>query len=86
MLLVENVQDIVENLPHFSFNQSPVLPNSKTVPIPVEPKLLPTPYPELYEKISYTPVTLDDLATETGLTVDLLLIQLLELFTRTFDL
>ncbi|MFD0965747.1 DNA-processing protein DprA [Seminibacterium arietis] len=79
-LLVENVQDIVENLPHFSFNQSPVLPNSKTVPIPVEPKLLPTPsYPELYEKISYTPVTLDDLATETGLTVDLLLIQLLEL-------
>lgn len=81
-MLVDSVSDILENLA-FSMSRGNLLytieprvvkPAPKPLMIAETPK-----YPELYAQIGYTPLSIDDLNRVTGLTVDVLLIQLLAL-------
>ena len=82
-MLVENVEDILENLapqmawekhlknrPHFS---------SPTAISPQQEEKVPPTYPELYQAIGYTPISIDSLSSTLNLSVEQLLIQLLEL-------
>ncbi|TYA49358.1 DNA-processing protein DprA [Aggregatibacter actinomycetemcomitans] len=83
-MLVENVEDILENLapqvtwkkrsqnrPHF-----PAIKKSTSVALP--PPVTPS-HPELYNIIGYNPISADDLSTTLNLSIDQILIQLLEL-------
>lgn len=79
-LLVENVADIVENLSPFMHYERQLTAKQIETQFPPAYKLPATPtYPELYAHIGYTPVGLDELSNKSGLSVDTLLIQLLEL-------
>ena len=82
-MLVENVEDILENLapqmawkehlknrPHYS---------SPTAISPQQEEKVPPTYPELYQVIGYTPISIDSLSSTLNLSVEQLLIQLLEL-------
>ncbi|QLB12152.1 DNA processing protein [Bisgaardia hudsonensis] len=79
-MLVENTEDILENLSLFGVNNYlPKKPQNLLIDYdgptpPEEPN-----YPELYQHIGYTPISLDDLALKTSLSIDILLTQLLEL-------
>ena len=82
-MLVENVKDILECLNHSVVFQPPVHNTQINKPI-AQPLTAKTPtvepsHPELYQHISYTPISLDDLSVALNLPVDLLLVQLLDL-------
>lgn len=82
-MLVENVKDILDSLNHSVVFQPPVHNTQINKPI-AQPLTAKTPsvepsHPELYQHISYTPISLDDLSAALNLSVDLLLVQLLDL-------
>lgn len=85
-MLVENVQDILENLPKMSHHwyQSASIhhqPTRQSQTIKSEekqPHLAPE-YPNLFNALGHQPVSLDDLSEKLKLSVDQLLIQLLAL-------
>ncbi|WP_040977205.1 DNA-processing protein DprA [Necropsobacter massiliensis] len=84
-MLVENVRDIVENLPALSYDgdyktrgEPFVAERARNASAAYTPPQNPA-YPELYARIGYTPISLDELAAQSGLTAETLLIQLLEL-------
>ena len=78
----KNVKDILDSLNHSVVFQPPVhTPINQSVAQPLTAKI-PTvepSYPELYQHITYTPISLDDLSAALNLPVDLLLVQLLDL-------
>lgn len=83
-MLVENVQDVLENLSIFrtygteSIHQKSLRKSTlSAVSKQVAPENIP--YPELYAKIGVTPISIDDLTQLLGLSVESLLVQLLEL-------
>ena len=72
-MLVENVKDILDSLNHSvvfqpsvhtPINQSIAKPLTAKIPT-VEPS-----HPELYQHITYTPISLDDLSAALNLPVD----------------
>ena len=81
-MLVENVKDILDSLNHSIVFQPPVhMPINQSIAQPLTTKI-PTvepSHPELYQQISYTPISLDDLSAALNLPVDSLLVQLLDL-------
>lgn len=81
-MLVESVNDILENMA-LSTQNNMLYCNQvqKSKPVSAKP-LIPMEqpsYPELYAHIGYTPVSIDDLTQLSGLAVEVLLVQLLEL-------
>ena len=81
-MLVEHVKDILDSLNHRVVFQPPLhTPINKSIAQPLTaqmPAVEPN-HPELYQHISYTPISLDDLSATLNLSVDLLLVQLLDL-------
>ena len=77
------VKDILDSLNHSVVFQPPVHNTQINKPIaqPLTAKTLAveSSHPELYQHISYTPISLDDLSAALNLPVDLLLVQLLDL-------
>ena len=81
-MLVENVKDILDSLNHSVVFQPPVhTPINQSIAKPLTAKIpaVEPSHPELYQYISYTPISLDDLSAALNLPVDLLLVQLLDL-------
>ncbi|MGC7561157.1 DNA-processing protein DprA [Pasteurella sp. 22655_41Tandhals] len=83
-MLVENAQDVLDNLsPHiFSHVKRPYDIFSRSTPTPLvktTPQLSLPEYPDLYAKIGYTPISIDDLSRKLDLSIDALLVQLLAL-------
>ena len=81
-MLVENIKDILDSLNHSVVFQSLVhTPTNQSIAKPLTAKI-PTvepSHPELYQHITYTPISLDDLSAALNLPVDSLLVQLLVL-------
>lgn len=83
-LLVENVADIVENLPNYYFSSGSsetahkTLPKSTALSSPNTPNIEPA-HPELFNAIRHELLSIDELAAKTQLTVETLLTQLLDL-------
>ncbi|QIM69519.1 DNA-processing protein DprA [Basfia succiniciproducens] len=79
-MLVERISDILENLPHFSINyRPPAKVRSQVQTAQLAAPEVQVSYPELYKHISSLPISIDDLINATGLNVNELLVQLLEL-------
>ena len=81
-MLVENVKDILDSFNHsVAFHPPLHTPINQSVTQPLTAKILTVEpsHPELYQHISYTPISLDDLSVALNLPVDLLLVQLLDL-------
>lgn len=90
-MLVENVKDILENLPTYSFisSHSSVSPNSLTPQSAVKntalsapkarPALVEPDHPALFEMINHELISVDELVVKSGLDVEELLTQLLDL-------
>ena len=81
-MLVENVKDILDSLNHSVAFKSPVhtpINQSMAKPLTAKTPAVEPSHPELYQHISYTPISLDDLSVALNLPVDLLLVQLLDL-------
>ena len=77
-MLVENVKDILDSLNH-SVAFHPPLHTPINQPLTAKILTVEPSHPELYQHISYTPISLDDLLVALNLPVDLLLVQLLDL-------
>ncbi len=82
--LVENVEDILEQLPVINQMMLPLgRSNQKTLNTPLasvqKPQKEKPLHPNLYQIIGYQWISLDDIGKQTGLTVDTLLVQLLDL-------
>ena len=81
-MLVENVKDILDCLNHNVVFQPPVhtpINQSMAKPLTAKTPTVEPSHPELYQHISYTPISLDDLSAALNLPVDSLLVQLLDL-------
>ena len=81
-MLVENVKDILDSLNHSVVFQPPVhtlINQSVAQPLTAKMPTVEPSHPELYQYITYTPISLDDLSAALNLPVDLLLVQLLDL-------
>ena len=81
-MLVENVKDILDSLNHRIVFQPPVhtqINKSMAKPLTAKTPVVEPSHPELYQHITYTPISLDDLSVALNLPVDLLLVQLLDL-------
>ncbi|MFZ7200781.1 DNA-processing protein DprA [Avibacterium avium] len=87
--LVENVQDIVDNLPNYGYSASfyaqpkqqalPFDPASPQTKIATPQQAEPPSYPELYAQLSHIAISLDELSARLSLPIDALLTQLLSL-------
>ena len=77
-MLVENVKDILDSLNH-SVAFHPPLHTPINQPLTAKILTVEPSHPELYQHISYTPISLDDLSAALNLPVDSLLVQLLDL-------
>ncbi|MDU8925096.1 DNA-processing protein DprA [Pasteurellaceae bacterium LIM206] len=80
-MLVENVQDILENLPfgYRSFMSSAAPSTTPRLSSPqTDPRETPL-HPDLYAKLSFEPRSADELSSLCGLSIDGLLVQLLDL-------
>lgn len=86
-MLVENAKDVIENIPYYGFTNMQIQDVKDvlkvTVPCPnprppsaryADPR-----HPDLFNLIGHNLISVDELATRTGLKVDELLIQLLDL-------
>ena len=84
-MLVENVNDIIDNLPSRYWQlpqriyqdqkqEDKIVSAAPTQTSKIEPA-----YPQLFDKIGHTPISVDDLAVLVALPVETVLIQLLEL-------
>ena len=77
------VKDILDSLNHSVIFQ-PLVHNTQINKLIAQPLTAKTPavepsHPELYQHITYTPISLDDLSVALNLPVDSLLVQLLDL-------
>nr|WP_165772766.1 DNA-processing protein DprA [Caviibacterium pharyngocola] len=78
-MLVEDVRDVLDNLP-ISLRCREIGEQKEITPLFASPVLPETPsYPELYAQIGYTPRSLDELAGQMNVPVDVLLTQILAL-------
>lgn len=69
-MLVENVKDILDSLNHSVVFQPPVhvlINQSITQPLTAKTPAVEPSHPELYQHISYTPISLDDLSAAMNL-------------------
>ena len=84
-MLVENVNDVIDNLPSRYWQlpqriyqdqkqKDKIVSAAPTQITKIEPA-----YPQLFDKIGHTPISVDDLAVLVALPVETVLIQLLEL-------
>ncbi|MFZ7274992.1 DNA-processing protein DprA [Avibacterium avium] len=88
-MLVENVQDIVDNLPNYGYSTSfyaqpkqqdlPFNQNSTQEKSVTPQQAEPPSYPELYAQLSHIGISLDELSARLSLPIDALLTQLLSL-------
>lgn len=81
-MLIESLEDILDNLP-ITLHSAPIYKNDPVDILISQRQSLPelaTPtYPELYAKIGYSPVSMDELSEQLDLPIQSLLTQLLEL-------
>lgn len=86
-MLVENAKDVIENIPYYGFTNmqiqdvKDVLKATVPCPNPRPPSARRTDpqHPDLFRLIGHDLISIDELATQTGLSVDVLLTRLLDL-------
>ncbi|WP_386695251.1 DNA-processing protein DprA [Lonepinella sp. MS14435] len=77
--LVESVQDIIENLAPYSLPMNGFAPNTTSQNTELPFNVIEPTYPDLYALIGYNPISIDELAEQSKISVDILLGQLLTL-------